>query len=86
MRCSGSAPTPRSAITGVAGPGGGTEGKPVGTVCFSVALAAVDLAAALTRTTTLPGGRSDVRERSTTVAMHLLRRTLIGGGYVTGHS
>lgn len=64
-------------ITGVAGPGGGTEGKPVGTVCFSVALAD---GATLTRTTTLPGGRSDVRERSTTVAMHLLRRALTGHG------
>jgi nicotinamide-nucleotide amidase len=65
------------AITGVAGPGGGTEGKPVGTVCFSVALADGGF---VTRTTTLPGNRSDVRERSTTVAMHLLRRALTGPG------
>jgi nicotinamide-nucleotide amidase len=65
------------AITGVAGPGGGTEGKPVGTVCFSVALADGE---PVTRTTTLPGNRSDVRERSTTVAMHLLRRALTGHG------
>lgn len=67
------------AITGVAGPGGGTEGKPVGTVCFSVALTdGSDPGATVTRTTTLPGNRSDVRERSTTVAMHLLRRALTG--------
>ncbi|MGO4445041.1 competence/damage-inducible protein A [Mycobacterium sp. 2YAF39] len=61
------------AITGIAGPGGGTEDKPVGTVCFCVKLAdgATDL-----RTMRLPGNRSDVRERSTTVAMHLLRRAL----------
>ncbi|MDZ4268723.1 MAG: nicotinamide-nucleotide amidohydrolase family protein, partial [Mycobacterium sp.] len=65
------------AITGVAGPGGGTPAKPVGTVCFSVALAD---GRKMTRTTTLPGNRTDVRERSTTVAMHLLRRTLSGGG------
>jgi len=64
------------AITGIAGPGGGTETKPVGTVCFAVALADGD---SVTRTTTLPGNRTDVRERSTTVAMHLLRRTLIVG-------
>lgn len=61
------------AITGVAGPGGGTETKPVGTVCFTVALAD---GATVTRTTVLPGGRSDVRDRSTTIAMHMLRRAL----------
>jgi hypothetical protein len=26
----------------------------------------------------LPGGRSDVRDRATTVAMHLIRRALLG--------
>jgi nicotinamide-nucleotide amidase len=61
------------AITGIAGPGGGTEEKPVGTVCFTVKLAdgSTD-----TRTLRLPGNRSDIRERSTTVAMHLLHRAL----------
>jgi nicotinamide-nucleotide amidase len=61
-------------ITGVAGPGGGTEAKPVGLVCFSVAGPG---GARLTRSTNLPGGRADVRERSTTVAMHLIRRALV---------
>jgi nicotinamide-nucleotide amidase len=60
--------------TGIAGPGGGTEDKPVGTVCFSVMVAD---GPTLTRTLLLPGNRSDVRERSTTVAMHLLRRVLL---------
>lgn len=62
------------AITGVAGPGGGGN-KPVGTVCFTVLLAD---GRTVTRTLRLPGNRSDIRERSTTVAMHLLRRTLRG--------
>jgi nicotinamide-nucleotide amidase len=61
-------------ITGIAGPGGGTEDKPVGTVCFSIASAA---GGRITRTSRLPGNRVDIRERSTTVAMHLLRRVLI---------
>lgn len=61
------------AITGIAGPGGGTDEKPVGTVCFSVIL---DQRAPQTRTLRLPGNRADIRDRSTTVAMHLLRRAL----------
>jgi nicotinamide-nucleotide amidase len=63
------------AITGIAGPGGGTKDKPVGTVCFSVMLTD---GPSLTRTLLLPGNRSDIRDRSTTVAMHLLRRALLG--------
>jgi nicotinamide-nucleotide amidase len=62
-------------ITGIAGPGGGTEAKPVGTVCFSVATRD---GARLTRRALLPGGRFDVRDRSTTVALHLVRRLLLG--------
>jgi nicotinamide-nucleotide amidase len=65
------------AITGIAGPNGGTEEKPVGTVCFSVMLADGQR---LTRSTRLPGNRTDIRERSTTVAMHLLRHVLGGIG------
>ena len=61
------------ATTGIAGPGGGTPDKPVGTVCFSVMLGD---GTTVTRTLQLPGNRSDVRERSTTVAMHLLRQAL----------
>jgi nicotinamide-nucleotide amidase len=61
------------AITGIAGPDGGTEEKPVGTVCWTVRLAD---GRAITRTVRLPGDRADIRDRSTTVAMHLLRRLL----------
>jgi nicotinamide-nucleotide amidase len=64
-------------ITGVAGPGGGTEAKPVGYVCLS---AAARDGRRLTRDVRLPGGRTDVRDRSTTVAMHLVRRLLHGEG------
>jgi nicotinamide-nucleotide amidase len=60
-------------ITGIAGPGGGTPDKPVGTVCFSIHARE---GTSLTRRTELPGGRVDIRDRSTTVAMHLLRRVL----------
>ncbi|KAA0095906.1 competence/damage-inducible protein A [Mycolicibacterium sp. P1-18] len=65
------------AITGIAGPGGGSAEKPVGTVCFSVRLAD---GPTLTKTLLLPGDRADVRERSTTVAMHLLRQLLSAPG------
>jgi nicotinamide-nucleotide amidase len=63
------------AITGVAGPGGGTEDKPVGTVWFGIGLAG---APTITRCIPIPGERPDVRDRSTTVALHLLRRVLMG--------
>ncbi len=64
-------------VTGVAGPGGGTEEKPVGTVCVSVSTRDGER---LTRTVHLPGSRFEVRDRSTTVALHLVRRVLSGEG------
>jgi nicotinamide-nucleotide amidase len=60
-------------VTGVAGPGGGSEEKPVGLVWLSV-VASDQLH--MTRSVNLPGGRSDIRERATTVAMHMIRRVL----------
>jgi nicotinamide-nucleotide amidase len=62
------------AITGIAGPDGGSEEKPVGYVCFDARLAD---GTAIARDPVIPGGRADIRERSALVAMHLLR-TLLG--------
>jgi nicotinamide-nucleotide amidase len=60
-------------VTGIAGPGGGSEEKPVGTVWFCVS----DADGRLTRRVVLPGSRFDIRDRATTVALHLLRRLLL---------
>ncbi|HWF31828.1 MAG TPA: competence/damage-inducible protein A [Solirubrobacteraceae bacterium] len=61
-------------ITGIAGPDGGSEEKPVGLVWLTVAGPGDgDL---LTRSVNLPGGRADVRDRAGTVAMHMLLRAL----------
>jgi nicotinamide-nucleotide amidase len=62
-------------LTGIAGPGGGSEEKPVGLVWVCV-VGPAD--ASLTRSVRLPGSRQDVRERSVIVAMHLIRRLLTG--------
>ena len=60
-------------ITGIAGPDGGTEEKPVGFVCFEAVVAEGGREA---RSIVIPGSRSDVRDRSALVGMHLLRKLL----------
>ena len=76
-RSSASAPTRRSGSPASPGRAAAREEKPVGHVCFSVrrraAAQRIDAHAC-----TLPGARADVRDRSTTVALHLLRRLLLG--------
>jgi nicotinamide-nucleotide amidase len=62
-------------ITGIAGPDGGSETKPVGYVCFNARLAD---GTAIVRDPIIPGGRADIRERSALVGMHLLRILLSG--------
>ena len=62
-------------VTGIAGPGGGSEEKPVGLVCFNARLAD---GTCIAREPVIPGGRADIRERSALVGMHLLR-ILLGG-------
>ena len=70
------------AITGIAGPGGGSEEKPVGTVWYAVALSPA-LAGTLalpspviTRRFVHPGDRGDIRERAAQTALDMLRRAL----------
>ena len=60
-------------VTGIAGPDGGTEEKPVGYVCFCAKLASGEK---LLRDPVLPGTRKDIRERSAVVALHLVRYLL----------
>ena len=60
-------------VTGIAGPGGGTPGKPVGTVCIAVVVDGDE------RVRTFPffGGREMVKFQSTQAAMNMLRLMLL---------
>jgi nicotinamide-nucleotide amidase len=60
-------------ITGVAGPGGGTPAKPVGTVHIALA----DGDAGRSVTLDWPGDRELIRKRAVMVALDLLRRRLL---------
>jgi nicotinamide-nucleotide amidase len=63
------------AVTGVAGPGGGSETKPVGTIWFGVAVAGRVEA----RHAVLPGDRHAIRARAAQMALFLLLRRLRPG-------
>jgi nicotinamide-nucleotide amidase len=60
------------AVTGIAGPGGGTAEKPVGLVHLAV----VGRDGELSATTSYPGDRDGIRRRATVTALHLVRRLL----------
>ena len=57
-------------VTGIAGPDGGSEDKPVGTVCFAWLLGEKEQEARYV----FPGGRDEVRERAAQYALHKLLR------------
>jgi PncC family amidohydrolase len=60
------------AVTGIAGPGGGTPDKPVGLVY----LHAEDPDGSLARRLDLPGDREAIRAHTTVAALHLVRTLL----------
>ena len=60
------------AVTGVAGPGGGSDLKPVGTVCFGFSVGGV----ATTCTQHFAGDRAAVRQQTVTFALTELLRLL----------
>jgi nicotinamide-nucleotide amidase len=62
------------AVTGVAGPAGGTPEKPVGTVWLAARVGGQDRAFGRV----FPGSRGDVRMRAAQAGLNLLRRLLTG--------
>ena len=61
-------------ITGIAGPTGGTQAKPVGTVCIA---AVMPDGAAQVRTFSLFGNRAMIKFWSAQYAMNMVRRRLL---------
>lgn len=62
-------------VTGIAGPGGATPGKPVGTVCLAVV---PPDGAPRARTRHFPGERAVVKQQASQAALELVRRVLEG--------
>jgi len=64
--------------SGVAGPGGGTDDKPVGTVWIGLAQRTKDGVETQAVKVHLPGTRHEVRDRSAKCALQMLRLALLG--------
>ncbi|HEY7038619.1 MAG TPA: nicotinamide-nucleotide amidohydrolase family protein [Methylomirabilota bacterium] len=64
------------AVTGIAGPDGGTPTKPVGTVFIAAAVPGADGPRITVRRFRFPGGREAVKWQSSQAALDLLRRAL----------
>jgi nicotinamide-nucleotide amidase len=63
------------AVTGIAGPGGGSDQKPVGLVHFAVS----DERGATVRHKVFSGSRQQIRRRAAFAALALCRRVLLRG-------
>ena len=66
------------ATTGIAGPGGGTAEKPVGTVWIGLCNAGGPQPLVLARQFRFPGTRDQVRDRTVKAALQILRLHLLG--------
>jgi len=62
-------------VTGIAGPGGGSEEKPVGTVHIALAHSA----GVVERALALPGDRDAIRWQASQVALDMVRMLLLYG-------
>jgi nicotinamide-nucleotide amidase len=64
-------------ITGIAGPGGGTPDKPIGTVCFGWAIERADASNHITTTTAhFLGDRQSVRQQAVVFALRGLLQSI----------
>jgi nicotinamide-nucleotide amidase len=62
--------------TGIAGPEGGTPGKPVGMVCFGFAIRAGDGITSRAATHVFPGDRAQIREQAVVFALRGVLETI----------
>jgi len=64
------------AVTGIAGPEGGTATKPVGTVCFAWSIINQENQSASSRTCLFSGGREAIRRQAVATSLHGLLELL----------